>query len=157
MEDYMIKSLTKKLVLVLMSGLILTGTVFSESILGQIDKELTLNEKMNFYSQQKSSPKDSIFFASCFGMGSGSFIQNDMLGGFIGMTADIAGLSLLGTGFYLNNSIWSPDTRQYASTYLISGALILLSSRIFQYVRPIIITEEKNKDLLIKLGLSIDF
>jgi hypothetical protein len=166
----MIKFITKGFILVLAIGFLFSGFAFSQTVSTNNygAKDLSLYEKMNVYSKLKSSPTDSVLFASTFGLGTGSYIQNDWAGGVIGMSADLAGLALILWGNSINiesQASWLSSEKnneisknqQNRNLLLTSGAIVLLSSRIFQIVRPVIVAEEKNNNLAVRLGLAVDF
>ena len=143
----------------------LLGLLCSVNMLGTVSastnfniNDLSMYERMNIYNQQKYSSTDSIFCAALFGFGTGSFIQHDMFGGITGFCFDLIGYSLLFAGVFINAYPYGDlASIRSAPYYMLSGGIVLVSSRAFQLIRPIIITEEKNRKLKIGLDLSFEF
>lgn len=98
------------------------------------------------------------------GLGLGSFIQGDPLGGFIGLGGEVLGVGLMTTGVVWGmvavggvvlteiwtggqaNSSLDPGAAAAISALVISGSVIWTGTRIFEIIRPITFAGRYNRE-----------
>ncbi|MDR2491825.1 MAG: P13 family porin [Spirochaetaceae bacterium] len=151
--------MVKKIGLVFIFFVVLTGAVFSQNYDTDVFNTKKLYGSFDVFEFQNRNNQDSInnpfrmlspmsipaggAFAInlSVGLGLGSYIQGDVLGGTIGLLGEIIGLGLVIGGSVMAASVSITDT-QYnetitgASVMVIGGSVIFLGTRIFECIRP---------------------
>jgi hypothetical protein len=151
--------MTKKITWVCVFFVLVTGTVFSQNYDAAVFNTTKLSDTFDVFKFQNRNNHDyilnthltpslmSISSTGAFsvnltlGLGLGSYLQGDVLGGTIGLLGELIGLGLMIGGFVMADSV-SINDAQYketvtgASVMVIGGAVMYLGTRIFECIRP---------------------
>ena len=126
---------------------------------------LTAVQRINLFESYKKGAGGPFALNFLLGLGIGSFVQGDTVGGWIGVLGEAAGIaallygvSLLPTdfftpyyddddydysGYYYNDY----DQLEKASNFMIGGAVLFAGIRIFEWIRPFVFAGSYNKKL----------
>lgn len=132
--------------------------------LGLLKNEQTIKEKSVFLDQEGKVRLYGMYQKGALlpavlntlpGYGVGSFIQDDMIGGVISLSADLVALGFyiatVGRVGYLVGTSFLPMDRtkdlEAANLFLTTGLLISLANRVFGVVRPIYYAKGWNNKL----------
>ena len=132
-------------------------------------------EKMVNYNEMHKNAGAGFALNALFGLGIGSYVQGDWVGGTIGLSGDLASSILIGVGTGLqiaaevnrqNAMINNPNPDQnaiqeiyyhdlnVASAIIFTGGLTWLGFRIYQIVRPFTYSKKFNKQLKDAFGIT---
>lgn len=116
-------------------------------------KNLSDDQKQSLLIQHKKDPYLPIAINCLAGWGIGSFIQKDYIGAVFSITGNSIGLGLLWTGVIKLDQDSTTGSFTFVP-FFISGLGVILITRIFDIIRPIIYSTEFNKKL--EKAISID-
>ena len=102
-----------------------------------MSNQLELSEKFFIYQEKQKSSTMPFVLNLLLGLGIGSWVQGDAVGGVIGTVGGIGGLVLMN----------SPDSQQV-------GAVLFLGTWIFDLFRPFSVSSSYNKKLKSVIGLT---
>ncbi|HOV94197.1 MAG TPA: P13 family porin [Spirochaetales bacterium] len=132
------------------SGLIKSDLFKNQAQIQGLSKDLSSTEKMALYSEYKKDQWVPFLVNFVLGAGIGSFIEGDTTGGAIALGSDVAGLACILVGAGSSDGVGLVTV----------GYITLLSSRIFEIVRPFTYTAHYNSTLKQSLnyfgGLSFE-
>jgi hypothetical protein len=114
--------------------------------------EIDLGQRQRLYESKKNQPWIPMAVNFAVGLGIGSFIQKDPVGGFISLGGDMLSLGAVLGGILLSTS---PGSLGQAAGYAIWGGLAFFSAvRIFEVAWPLVYATTYNGRLRSALDLA---
>ncbi|QFI14197.1 P13 family porin [Borrelia sp. CA_690] len=129
------------------------------------DSKSTFNlgagEKLLAYETSKKDPIVPFLLNLFLGFGIGSFVQGDILGGFLILGFDAVGIGLIFTGAYLDIKAFENNTKKAAFQWtwgkgvMLAGVVTMAVTRLTEIILPFTFANSYNKKL--KNSLNIAF
>lgn len=137
----------------LVSTLIDDGLFTNRRAIAQASKALTPQQRLDLYIDNRKSPTVGFAVNAVVGFGVGSFMQGDLVGGFIAAPLDALGV----TSLLIVNRIVEDSDGYWADGSVIAsicGGTVLIASRLFQIIRPFAFVSKYNRTLSSSLNTN---
>ena len=95
------------------------------------------------YMRVRNNPTIPFSYNLLIGLGTGSFLQGDNVGGTIGLLGDLLTLGLM--TYATAEDAYNPS--EFTNNLLLASCAGFLASRVFQLIRPIFYASEYNKKM----------
>lgn len=124
--------------------------------ISQLSVELSENEKYMILNDHQKNAGWPFVANFVFGCGIGSFIQGDNFGGFLALSGDLVGSSIIFLNYLVPYGIWFGKRSEadfYISPFytdknvILLATGLLLTTRIFELIRPWVFSSSYNNKL----------
>ncbi|MDH4262465.1 MAG: P13 family porin [Spirochaetia bacterium] len=125
-------------------NLIKYGRTYNKNLIIKKSQDLSSNEKNFLLEKNKIEAGIPVGLNLFLGLGIGSYVQGDTLGGIVGTLSDLFGVGAM----FASTAFMSPRYNSVIPASLIlSGLGILAFSKVYQIVRPFTFANMKNAEL----------
>jgi hypothetical protein len=94
------------------------------------------------------------------GMGIGSYIQGEKLGGTIGLVGELGGLGLMLGGFYsmvdFSTYEFNIDKSRTGMGFMLGGLALVMGTRVFEYIRPWFFKPKEERTVRLTPSVDVD-